>query len=63
MHDAKHHITFGEDIGYIEMVGMGAAVDDPIHVQVEVVKLWKQRLIGDDLIDLWIALTEPAIKL
>ncbi len=45
------------------MVGVGAAVDDPIHVQVEVVKLWKQRLIGDDLIDFWIALTEPAIKL
>ena len=63
MHDTKHHIAFRKDIGYIEVVGMGAAVDDPIHVQIQVVKLWKQRLIGNDLINLWIALTEPAVKL
>ncbi len=63
MHDAKHHITFGKDIGYIEMAGVGAAVDDPVHVQIQVVKLWKQRLIGNDLVNLWIALANPAVKL
>ena len=45
------------------MVGVCAAVDDAIHVQIQVVKLREKRFIGNDLINLRIALTEPAIKL
>ena len=63
MHNPKNHITFTENIGNIEMIGMSATMDDSIHVQIQVVKLRKQSLIGNDLVDFWIALTEPAVKL
>ncbi len=39
MHDPKNHITFGEYIGYIEMIRVSAPVDDPVHVKVQMIKL------------------------
>lgn len=63
MHDSQDHVAFREDIGYIEMTWVSAAVDDPVHVQIQVVEFRKKCLIGNDLINLRIALTEPAVKL
>jgi hypothetical protein len=39
MHDPKNHITFSENIGYIEMIRVSAPVDDPVHVKVQMIKL------------------------
>ena len=39
MHDPKNHLTFGEYIGYIEMIRVSAPVDDPVHVKVQMIKL------------------------
>ena len=63
MHDAEDHVTLSKNVGHIEVVGVGASMDDPVHVQVQVIELGEQRLIGNDLVDLGVALAEPAIKL
>ena len=39
MHDPKNHITFSENIGYIEMIRVSAPVDDSVHVKVQMIKL------------------------
>mmetsp|Transcript_30854 Transcript_30854/g.55902 ORF Transcript_30854/g.55902 Transcript_30854/m.55902 type:complete len:240 (-) Transcript_30854:205-924(-) len=39
MHNPKNHITFSEDIGHIEMIGVGASMDNSIHIQVQMIKL------------------------
>lgn len=63
MHNPKDHITLSQNVGNIEMTGVGAAVDDPVHIQVQVIKLRQQGLICDDLVDLGVALAEPAVEL
>jgi hypothetical protein len=42
---------------------MGASVNDTIHIKIQMVKLWQERRVGDDLIDLGVALADPSIKL
>ena len=39
MHDPQNHIPFTEDIRNIKMAGVGTAMDDSIHVQVQMIKL------------------------
>jgi hypothetical protein len=63
MHNAQHHISFSQDIRDIHMTGMRASMDDSIHIQVQVVKLWQQSRIRNNLIDFRVALTDPSIKL
>lgn len=48
--DAKEHFEVVEDVGkdlllsdtevYVLVVGVRALVDDPVHVQVQIIKLW-----------------------
>jgi hypothetical protein len=63
MHNSKNHIPLGKDIGYIEMTGVCAAVDNAIHIQIQMIKLGQERLIRNDLVYFWISLTKPAVKL
>ena len=42
---------------------MRAAVDDPVHVEVEVVEFGKERCVGYDLVDFWISFADPSVKL
>lgn len=39
MHNPENHITFGQNIRDVEMIGVGAPMDDSIHVQIQVIKL------------------------
>ena len=63
MHDSQHHISFRQSIGNIPVTGMRAAVNDAVHVQVEMVEFRQQGTVRDNLIDLWIALRDPAVEL
>jgi hypothetical protein len=63
MHNTQHHITLANDIGNIHVAWVRTAVNDSIHIQVQMVKLRQQSGIRNDLIDLGIALTDPAVKL
>ena len=63
MHDPQHHVSLTHNIRNIHVTGMRASVDNPIHIQIKMIELWKERRISDDLIDLWISLTDPSIKL
>ena len=45
------------------MVGVGAAVDDPVHVKVEMIELGEEGFIGDDLVDFRVAFRKPAVEL
>lgn len=63
MHNPKDHITFRKNIRNIKMIRMRTSVNDTVHIQVQMVKLGKQGLIGDDLVDFWITLTEPSVEL
>lgn len=55
MHDAQHHVFFGERFGNVNVRWVCAAVDDAVHVEVEVVEFGEEGCVGDDLIDFWIA--------
>lgn len=63
LHDTQHHITFTQNIRYVQMTWMGAAVNDSIHIQIKMIKLGKESTVRDDLIDLWITLRDPSVKL
>ena len=63
VHDSQHHISFRQSIGNIPVTGMRAAVNDAVHVQVEMVEFRQQGTVRDNLIDLWIALRDPAVEL
>jgi hypothetical protein len=39
------------------------AVDDSVHVEVEVIEFWQECCVGDDLVDFWIAFADPAVEL
>ena len=39
MHNTKDHITLGQNIRNIEVAGVSAAVDNTIHIQIQVIKL------------------------
>ncbi len=41
VHDAEHHVLFGQDVGDIQMIRVRTAVDDSVHVEVEVVEFWQ----------------------
>lgn len=45
------------------MIRVSTAVNDPIHVQVQVVELRQEGFICDDLIYLRVALAEPSVEL
>ena len=63
VHDPQHHVLFAQDFRDVEVARVRATVNDPVQVQVQVVHLGQQRLIGDDLVDLGITLRDPSIKL
>ena len=63
MHNAEYHVPLAHDIGHIEVVWMGASVDDAVHVQVEVIELRQQSLVRYHLVDLCVALADPAVEL
>jgi hypothetical protein len=63
MHNPQHHITFADHIGNVHVTWVRAAVNDSIHIQVQMVKLWQESGVRNDLIDLGIALADPAVKL
>lgn len=45
------------------MIRVRTAVDDSVHVEVEVVEFWQECCVGDDLVDFWIAFADPAVEL
>jgi hypothetical protein len=45
------------------MTGMGAAVNDSIHIEIQMIKLGKEGRIRNDFIDLRVSFTDPSIKL
>lgn len=55
MHDSHHHIFFGKCVGYVEVGGVCAAVNDAVHVEVEVVEFGKEGCVGYDLVDFGVA--------
>ena len=63
MHNAQNHITLGQNIRNIQMIGMSTSVDNTIHIQVQVIKFRQECFIGNDLIDFGVALTEPSVEL
>ena len=63
MHDSQHHVAFTHDIRNVQMTGMRASVNDPVHIQVQMIKLGQKRRVRHDLIDLGVTFTDPAIKL
>ena len=62
MHYPQDHVAFGEDVGDVEVTGVGAAVDDAVHVEVEVVEFGEEGFVGDHLVDLGVALGEPSLQ-
>ncbi len=42
---------------------MRTSMDDTIHVEIQVIELWKEGGIGDNLIDLGIAFADPTVEL
>ena len=64
VHDSQHHVPFREDSFRQVHVGrMGASVDNPIHIEIQVIKLGQQGIVGDNFIDFGIAFTNPTVKL
>lgn len=63
MHDPQYHIAFREDVRYVQVGGVGAAVDNPVHVKVEMIELGEEGFIRDDLVDFWVAFRKPAVEL
>lgn len=45
------------------IVGMGARVQDAVHVQVQVVELRQEGRVRNDLVDLRVPLRNPPVKL
>jgi hypothetical protein len=38
-------------------------MNNSIHIEVQMVKFWQQRRIGDNLIDFRVTFTDPSVKL
>lgn len=60
--DVFHHFFLCEALGDFLVVGVGAGVDDAVHVQVEVVEFGEEGQVGDDVVDGDVALGEPAVE-
>ena len=63
MHYAQHHVSFTQDVRNVHVTRMSASVNDSIHIKVKVVEFRQQSRVRDNLIDLCVALAEPAVKL
>jgi hypothetical protein len=63
VHDSEHHIALGQTIRNIHVRRMRAAVNDAVHIEIEMVEFRKQGIVGNNLIDLGIPLGDPAIEL
>jgi hypothetical protein len=59
--DTHDHLGLGELESWV--ICMRAVVDDAVHVEVEVVDLWRRIRRSDGHVEQRIALTEPAVKL
>jgi hypothetical protein len=42
---------------------MGTPVNDPVHVQIQMIEFGQQGVIGHDLVDLRVPFADPAVKL
>ena len=63
MQNSKQHVFFRQDLGDILIRRVGTSVDNPIHIQVQMIKLGQQGTVSDDLIDFGITLRNPSVKL
>ena len=63
MHDPHHHISLGKFFGYIQVGRMRTSVNDTIHIQIQMVEFRQQGGVGNNLVDLWIPLADPSVKL
>jgi hypothetical protein len=63
VHDSQHHVPFRYDIGNVHVTGMRTSVDDPVHVEIQVIKLRQEGGIGNDFIDLGVPFADPSVKL
>ena len=63
MHDPKHHFALRQAVRNVAVVRMSATMDNAVHVEVQMIKLWEKSIIADNLIDFGIALRDPAVKL
>ena len=51
MHDPQHHVSFRQHLRNVLVIGMGTAVDNSIHIQVQVIEFRQQGLITNNFID------------
>jgi len=63
VHNSKHHVTFRYDVRYVHVAGMSTSMNNPIHVEIQVIKLGEQCRIGHDFVDLCVPFTDPSVKL
>jgi len=63
MHNSQHHVSFRNAVGNVAVTGVRAAVNDAVHVQVEMIEFGQQRIVRNNLIDLGVALRDPSVEL
>jgi hypothetical protein len=63
VHDPEHHVTFTQNIRDIHVTWMRTSMNNPIHIEIQMIKLGKKRRIGNNLIDLGVSFTNPSVKL
>mmetsp|Transcript_31089 Transcript_31089/g.61556 ORF Transcript_31089/g.61556 Transcript_31089/m.61556 type:complete len:243 (-) Transcript_31089:185-913(-) len=61
--DARHHLALTQGGGHVHARGVGAPVDDAVHVQVQVVEFGEEGAGGQDLVDVRVPLRQPAVEL
>jgi hypothetical protein len=63
MQNPQQHVLLQK--GYREILagGMRTPVNDTVHIQVQMIKLGQEGIVGDNLIDLGITLRDPSVKL
>ena len=63
MQNPQQHVLFGQDFGHILIGRVRAAMNDAIHIQIQMVKLRQQGIVGNNLVDFGITLGNPSVKL
>ena len=61
MKNVRENLLFGYTKVRIIIIGMRTIVNDPIHIQVQIVE-FRDLMLFNDFTQTWISLTEPAVK-
>ena len=63
MQNSQQHVFFRNHFGDILISWMRTAMDDTVHVQVQMIKFGQQGIVGHNLVNLRITLGNPSVKL